>query len=283
MRVEVAAKLNGLGPEDIAVEVLLGRPEAGLASETPNRRRMRFERQLADTGEHLFAIDFTPEFFGRVEYRMRAFPHHELLTHPFELGLMVWGVSERGLRVLFASPELAPWARSGVSARSSAICRSRWPRGHRVRVLVPAYPALKQAFPGARRRCPVAAAGGAACGAAPRRGGSGTALSPLMRSAVYARPGNPYQTAEAPLADNPCASACSRALQRCSQRSQPDRLAAATCTDRLADGPGRRVPPYSKETPAGSSRRSTTGVQGIFAPSVMQDLAIPSAAFALDG
>ena len=90
VRVEVAAKLNGLGPDDIAVEVLLGRPEAELASATPNRRRMRFERQLADTGEHLFSLEFTPEFFGRVEYRMRAFPHHELLTHPFEMGMMVW-------------------------------------------------------------------------------------------------------------------------------------------------------------------------------------------------
>ena len=90
VRVEVAAKLNGLGPDDVAVEVLLGRPEAELASETPNRRRMRFERQMADTGEHVFSLDFTPEFFGRVEYRMRAFPHHELLTHPFEMGMMVW-------------------------------------------------------------------------------------------------------------------------------------------------------------------------------------------------
>ena len=90
VRLEVAAKLNGLGPEDVAVEVLLGRPEAEVAGETPNRRRMRFERQLADTGEHLFALEYTPEFFGRIEYRMRAFPHHELLTHPFEMGMMVW-------------------------------------------------------------------------------------------------------------------------------------------------------------------------------------------------
>ena len=90
VRLEVAAKLNGLGPDDIAVEVLLGRPEAELAGETPNRRRMRFERQLADTGEHLFTLEFTPEFFGRIEYRMRAFPHHELLTHPFEMGMMAW-------------------------------------------------------------------------------------------------------------------------------------------------------------------------------------------------
>ena len=81
---------GALVPVVDACEVLLGRPEAELASETLNRRRMRFERQLADTGEHLFALDFAPEFFGRVEYRMRAFPQHDLLTHPFEMGMMVW-------------------------------------------------------------------------------------------------------------------------------------------------------------------------------------------------
>jgi starch phosphorylase len=90
VRLEVAAKLNGLGPEDIAVEVLLGRPEAELASESLNRVRLRFERVLPETGEHLFALDFAPEFFGRIEYRLRAFPVHELLTHPFEMGMMAW-------------------------------------------------------------------------------------------------------------------------------------------------------------------------------------------------
>ena len=52
--------------------------------------RLPFERALAETGEHLFALDFAPEFFGRIEYRLRAFPHHELLTHPFEMGMMAW-------------------------------------------------------------------------------------------------------------------------------------------------------------------------------------------------
>ena len=27
---------------------------------------------------------------GRVEYRFRLYPKHELLTHPFEMGMMVW-------------------------------------------------------------------------------------------------------------------------------------------------------------------------------------------------
>jgi starch phosphorylase len=27
---------------------------------------------------------------GRIEYRLRAYPEHELLAHPFETGLMTW-------------------------------------------------------------------------------------------------------------------------------------------------------------------------------------------------
>jgi starch phosphorylase len=90
VRLEVAAKLNGLGPGDIAIEVLLGRPEAEFASESVSRVRLPFERVLAETDEHLFALDFAPELFGRIEYRLRAYPHHELLTHPFEMGMMAW-------------------------------------------------------------------------------------------------------------------------------------------------------------------------------------------------
>jgi len=52
--------------------------------------RLPFERVLAETDEHLFALDFAPELFGRIEYRLRTFPHHELLTHPFEMGMMAW-------------------------------------------------------------------------------------------------------------------------------------------------------------------------------------------------
>ncbi|HTL25229.1 MAG TPA: alpha-glucan family phosphorylase, partial [Burkholderiales bacterium] len=58
VRLEVAAKLNGLGPHDIAVEVLLGRPEAELASDSLSRVRLPFERALAESDEHLFALDF---------------------------------------------------------------------------------------------------------------------------------------------------------------------------------------------------------------------------------
>ena len=34
--------------------------------------------------------DLKPGLAGRLDYRMRIYPRHELLTHPFELGLTCW-------------------------------------------------------------------------------------------------------------------------------------------------------------------------------------------------
>jgi glycogen phosphorylase len=84
-QIAVAARLNGLAPEDLAVEVMLQR--TGAAAE---RHRLLPQRPLPETGEHLYALEFAPQLSGRSDYRLRAYPGHELLAHPFETGLMVW-------------------------------------------------------------------------------------------------------------------------------------------------------------------------------------------------
>ena len=43
-----------------------------------------------DNGEYLYGRELTPEHCGKLDYRIRAFPEHKLLTHPFEMGLMTW-------------------------------------------------------------------------------------------------------------------------------------------------------------------------------------------------
>jgi starch phosphorylase len=86
--VEIAVKLNGLAPSDVCVELLLTR---GLR-ETPvvqHSHELAAEGML-ETGEHRYRIDLKPGLAGRLDYRMRIFPRHELLTHPFELGLACW-------------------------------------------------------------------------------------------------------------------------------------------------------------------------------------------------
>jgi glycogen phosphorylase len=90
LRIAVAARLNGLAPEDVAVELLLGRPGTERASKAGARHRLAYERPLPESGEHLYALDLSPQIAGRIEYRLRAYPASELLTHPFEMGMMAW-------------------------------------------------------------------------------------------------------------------------------------------------------------------------------------------------
>ena len=89
LRIEVAVQLNGLEPGDVTVEALFGRPLA----EQHNGRNHHYALTHCGTteqGEHRFALDLTPEQCGKLEYKIRAFPTHALLTHRFEMGLMVW-------------------------------------------------------------------------------------------------------------------------------------------------------------------------------------------------
>jgi starch phosphorylase len=92
LRIEVAVRLGGLAPDDVTVEMLMGRPGTNNRSKGP--RRLFLEHQgpigTGNDGEDLFAITLTPDVCGKIDYHIRAFPHHELLTHPFEMGMMLW-------------------------------------------------------------------------------------------------------------------------------------------------------------------------------------------------
>ena len=86
MRVEIAARLNGLLPSDIAIEVLL--------SAAPDARQQTHTLECVGedlpAGEHRFECELRPENCGQLEYRIRAYPAHPRLTHPLEVGLMCW-------------------------------------------------------------------------------------------------------------------------------------------------------------------------------------------------
>jgi starch phosphorylase len=86
--VEIAAKLNGLTPADVCVELILTR---ALREAAP----VSHSHELAPTGqqregEHIFRIDLKPALAGRLDYRIRIYPRNELMTHPHELGLATW-------------------------------------------------------------------------------------------------------------------------------------------------------------------------------------------------
>jgi starch phosphorylase len=102
LRVSVAVALNGLAPADVRVEFLArrllpqadrtppslssyGQPEpAGLWRSTLSAA------EEPQNGETVFALDVEPQECGQFATEIRIYPFHELLTHPYELGLMKW-------------------------------------------------------------------------------------------------------------------------------------------------------------------------------------------------
>jgi len=89
LKIRIVANLNGLNPSDVTVECLLGRPDGDSG--------MRVESRLPLTavpggksGETVFVLDAEVPDCGLHAYRIRVFPSHRLLTHPFETGCMVW-------------------------------------------------------------------------------------------------------------------------------------------------------------------------------------------------
>jgi starch phosphorylase len=89
LRLELAVKLNGLAPADVKVELLFGRPADGNRLNRTESYELHHERNLADE-EFLYSIDLTPDLCGQVGYQVRVYPNHGLLTHPFEMGMMIW-------------------------------------------------------------------------------------------------------------------------------------------------------------------------------------------------
>ena len=90
VRFEAGVKLNGLGPSDVAVEMLIG--HRFNKAELKESKRYRFQAQGAvnEAGEHIFTLELKPEQCGKLEYHIRIYPFHEMLTHPFEMGCMRW-------------------------------------------------------------------------------------------------------------------------------------------------------------------------------------------------
>jgi starch phosphorylase len=90
LRLEVAVNLNGLSPNDVVVQLLFGRPVDGDQPQKAQSYDFKDEGQIAGGTEHLYVLEFRPDLCGKIEYRVRIYPYHELLTHRFEMGMMKW-------------------------------------------------------------------------------------------------------------------------------------------------------------------------------------------------
>jgi starch phosphorylase len=103
LRLRIAVGLNGLQPADVRTEFVAHRllPEADLSppplsSYALDGRAGVWHAILSATDEHdadgavTFALDVEPQECGQFRTEVRVYPWHELLSHPYELGLMKW-------------------------------------------------------------------------------------------------------------------------------------------------------------------------------------------------
>jgi starch synthase len=193
------------------------------------------------------------------------------------------------MKVLFATPELAPWVKTGglgdiASALPAALRKLRVD----VRVLVPWYPALRDAFPDAVIVARLDAPGGTLPAAALRAAtaADGTPLL-MIDSACYARPGNPYLGPDGhDWPDN---------LLRFGLLSRVAAwLGSAACPEDLRcdivhcnDWQTGLAPAYLRYLPGGVARSLVTihnlAFQGLFDRGALDTVGLPANAWAVDG
>ncbi len=87
--IRVAAELNGLTSDDVAVECLLG---TGSDDDdfTPEASKEFMSVDQDAGGATIFELNLDLETCGLYQYKIRIYPRHELLSHPFESGQMLW-------------------------------------------------------------------------------------------------------------------------------------------------------------------------------------------------
>jgi starch phosphorylase len=94
LTLNVAVTLNGLNPQDIAVECLFGQ-------DTPSGDWITVERfsttvtttgtePTAPTGTQIYSFILNIQLAGLQKFRFRLVPNHSAQLHPYELGLMKW-------------------------------------------------------------------------------------------------------------------------------------------------------------------------------------------------
>lgn len=85
----IAVTTGELEPKDMIVECLMGCAAGDNQLEVEEVLQLQQQDEL-ETGEVLFRLDLIPTLSGLQYYKLRAYPHHESQTHPFELGYMIW-------------------------------------------------------------------------------------------------------------------------------------------------------------------------------------------------
>ena len=89
LKIRVAAQLGELAPEDIILECIVGTENKH--GDFIARKHFRFEPVGSnDNAEALFELALLPPLPGLQFFKIRGYPYHKLLSHPFETGKTVW-------------------------------------------------------------------------------------------------------------------------------------------------------------------------------------------------
>ena len=87
--ITVAARLHDLKASDVRMECVVGKENEH--GEFIGEAHFDFApASSGDDGETLFRLDLIPPLPGLQRYKLRMFPTHPLLSHPFEMGCMLW-------------------------------------------------------------------------------------------------------------------------------------------------------------------------------------------------
>jgi len=86
--IQVSAYLDGLNANDVVVECLVGTLLDGGKLQVRETLQFSYSGQQGDF--HRFELNLKPHTPGLNHYKIRMYPYHALLSHPFELGFMLW-------------------------------------------------------------------------------------------------------------------------------------------------------------------------------------------------
>ncbi|HEX7025736.1 MAG TPA: alpha-glucan family phosphorylase [Gammaproteobacteria bacterium] len=84
------ANLARLSAGEVKIELLLGERKTDYEKFTPQESFFFMPEDPQATGVCRYHLSIPMETCGLKNFKIRAYPYHELLTHPFELGRMEW-------------------------------------------------------------------------------------------------------------------------------------------------------------------------------------------------
>ena len=86
---KVEVNLNGLSNEDVIVECIMSDENKNELFDHYQAYKFEAEKETP-SGSWVFSLDLDPNVSGVQYLRIRMYPYHQNLCHPFEIGKMIW-------------------------------------------------------------------------------------------------------------------------------------------------------------------------------------------------